>query len=301
MLASILELASLTVLLLASVSATPLGLNGGSDILLPRKAATTASMNMPSVCTSALICKQLSVENVKKLPGWATFEKDADANTGTKHLTIRTNDGAEPNSPAFYYVPNKTIKMQKAGNPECVTSTQTTSGEMSGTSGSVTLTIASGYSYAVTATVMETSTVGLTDTMTLSLGFEGVVDGGNIASATVSLADAMTKSDTKTINQLTTSAVRENSPEGDKCTVEQSVETCTYATTGKVQFISGGDVWFDYTGPVKNKADPKGGKHRKWAYPLSKLSEAERSTYMTISGSLSVKSQGKYSVKCTKA
>lgn len=105
------QLASLTVLLLASVSATPLGLNGGSDILLPRKAATTASMNMPSVCTSALICKQLSVENVKKrvylcsyylqntyslclVPGWATFEKDADANTGTKHLTIRTNDGA---------------------------------------------------------------------------------------------------------------------------------------------------------------------------------------------------------------
>ncbi|KAE9396814.1 hypothetical protein BT96DRAFT_1021122 [Gymnopus androsaceus JB14] len=305
MLTSISALASLTVLFLAAVSAAPLDLNGSSYIsskrndvqgLLPRD---NTAMVMPDICTQGLVCKPLTVELAEKLPGWTAFEKKGTDDTGgSKHLTIETNDETLPNAPAYYYVPNTPIKMKKIGLPECVKSTQTTSGTMAGASGVATLSTLSGYQYGITATVMETSSIGLTDTMTLSLSFDGVVDGGSIASATVSISNSLTRSDTKTLSNLNSETVTVNAPKDSKCSIDQVVNTCTYATTGKVQFISGGKVWFDHTSVVENKAAPNEGKHRKWSFDLDTLDLASRSTSMTISGSLSVDTRGSYTSKC---
>ncbi|KAJ7720188.1 hypothetical protein B0H16DRAFT_1896910 [Mycena metata] len=229
-------------------------------------------------------CTDLSGQELKTLPAWPILEATAREFWGSGSYNLELD--------AYTCVAAGVVQIRLTGSPSCSVTTVNTGGTLVGASGTVTLTIASGYESTGIYSVTRSSTIAVGFEASVSVGVPGLGEAGASITTTTSLTNEVGRSfGTPTSNQITQS-IQLNAPAGSTCKLSYNTENCYQSSNGQVAFLAQGWVWFNFNSPTHG--------HYKWALNMDAFtSEAQRSSHTDFTGAINGHSNGNYRGVCT--
>ncbi|KAJ3861033.1 hypothetical protein EV359DRAFT_84731 [Lentinula novae-zelandiae] len=242
--------------------------------------------------TSTSACKNLT--NPKLLPGWDKIAAYAKEQWGdeVEHKVV-TNDKHFPQFPALLCAPTtETVAVKYTGQPQCMTNNASSQGVLSGTSGSVSISVGQGYTVSSSFVLSSTTSAELFGSFTTMTTFPDIttVMQGFTTSATIS--NTQSDSLTETYNTMQTSTLVMVSQTGQECVATLVDRTCILTGTGVLKLVGTGYVAFEYT----KKLSPVDFVH------IDELlrDPASRTSKVTFEGPIRAKSSAAYEGACKK-
>ncbi|XP_006455941.1 hypothetical protein AGABI2DRAFT_121855 [Agaricus bisporus var. bisporus H97] len=244
-------------------------------------------------------CAALSIEDAKKMPGWAKLEKYAKDTWGDGDWNIVTNPEDFLDRPANACVDDSTTTVTPKGSPECTARVQDLVGTTDGTDGEQTVSIATGQSTEGSWTVSQSSSFNIGTSFTVDVGFEGLFDASTSITTSTTFENSSGRSFSTTTDSTGTQKVTTKTKDGQNCGTKLEVKTCNQLGEGRMRFVATGYVWFNYEDRRAPKSDPDGDKHYKYsAFIDDILTLDERSSWMSYSGFVKGISNGHYNQFC---
>ncbi|KAJ7655553.1 hypothetical protein DFH06DRAFT_479292 [Mycena polygramma] len=237
-------------------------------------------------------CTNLGPNDLKGLAGWSLVEAKAAANWGKVKYNLATNIDNEANYPAIACVSDDTAMVTVNESPSCVTSTQTSSGTLVGTSGSVALSAQEGTSSSTSITTTKTSDWSVGVSLTAKIGIPDIVDATTTATTSVSVANTLSNAVTTTSSNQQTQTISMDAADGETCSLTFTSKSCTGTGTGSIVMIATGWAWFEYSKKVQG--------HYYWALNLeSTIPDAsQRSSSIDFTAAISATNDSQYKGTC---
>ncbi|KAJ6491622.1 hypothetical protein C8R47DRAFT_435013 [Mycena vitilis] len=237
-------------------------------------------------------CTNLGPNDLKGLAGWSLVEAKAAANWGKVKYNLATNIDNEANYPAIACVSDDTAMVTVNGSPSCVTSTQTSSGTLVGTSGSVALSAEEGTSSSTSITTTKTSDWSVGVSLTAKIGIPDIVDATTTATTSVSVANTLSNAVTTTSSNQQTQTISMDAADGETCSLTFTSKSCTGTGTGSIVMTATGWAWFEYSKKVQG--------HYYWALNLeSTIPDAsQRSSSIDFTAAISATNDSQYKGTC---
>ncbi|KAJ3710350.1 hypothetical protein DFJ43DRAFT_1108944 [Lentinula guzmanii] len=184
------------------------------------------------------------------------------------------------------------IQMSYSGKPLCTTNNVTSAGVLSGTSGTVSVSVGQGFMVSSTFALSSSTSFDLSDGLTPMINFPDVA--GIMQGFSTNAMISNTKSDslTKTYNDMQTTTLIMASLEGQKCDATVEIRTCLLQGIGELKMVGTGYVWFQYEDKVKG--------HYKYREDIEKIvPDLEgRTTTVTFQGPIKVETHAAYAGSC---
>ncbi|GAW08860.1 hypothetical protein LENED_010963 [Lentinula edodes] len=238
-------------------------------------------------------CKNLT--NPKLLPDWDKIAKYAKEQWGNGKHKVVTNDKHFPQYPALLCAPStETVAVTYTGQPQCMTNNASSQGVLSGTSGSVSISVGQGYTVSSSFVLSSTTSAELFGSFTTMTTFPDIttVMQGFTTSATIS--NTQSDSLTETYNTMQTSTLVMVSQTGQECVATLVDRTCILTGTGVLKLVGTGFVAFEYTKKVK-------GHYIHFVHIDELLRDpASRTVKVTFEGPIRAKSSAAYEGACKK-
>ncbi|KAJ6497449.1 hypothetical protein C8R45DRAFT_982932 [Mycena sanguinolenta] len=238
-------------------------------------------------------CSNLSPDDLKGLAGWSLVTAKAAANWGTGKYNLATNINNEADCPAIACVSNDAAVVTVNDDPSCVTSTQTSSGTLVGTSGSVTLSALEGTTSSTTITTTKTSdwSVGVSVAATISI--PDIVDSTTTVTSSISVTNSLSNAVTSASNNQQTQSITMDAADGATCSLTFTSKSCTASGTGSIDMVAQGWAWFEY----EKKVDG----HYYWALNIETYitDPSQRSSSIDFTAEISATNDSQYTGACT--
>ncbi|KIK01998.1 hypothetical protein K443DRAFT_6517 [Laccaria amethystina LaAM-08-1] len=265
----------------------------------PRAVVTPNELMYSGRDGGASSCTQLTLDQAKGLPGWPQIVQYAKDTYGDDGLKYVLNPPEYPNTPAIVCVDQQPISISMQAAPSCSTGTDTITGTINGTTGSVSLSHIEGYTSAGTWSITQSSSLAVGLSFTASVGIPDVMTASTGVTTTATFTNAVSTGFTTTVNSETVLVSTINVGNGQNCTGTLTTTTCTGSGTGTVQYIASGSVWFYYDKKRAPKSDPNGAAHYKYGTTLeSVLDVNDRSSSMKFMGFMQMDSNTHFSDYC---
>jgi len=238
-------------------------------------------------------CSNLGPNDLTGLAGWNLVTAQAAVNWGNVKYNLATNINNEADYPAIACVSDDTAMITVNGNPSCVTSTQTSSGTLVGTSGSVTLSALEGTSSSTTITTTKTSDWSLGVSVAAKIGIPDIVDTTTTVSTSISLTNSLSNAVTTASNNQETQTITMNAADGATCSLTFTSKSCTGSGTGSIVMIAKGWAWFEYTKKING--------HYYWALDIETYipDASQRSSSIDFTAAISATNDSQYEGTCT--
>ncbi|KAJ3926282.1 MAG: hypothetical protein NXY57DRAFT_1043397 [Lentinula lateritia] len=232
------------------------------------------------------------------IPGWDKIAAYAKEQWGDEEHKIVTNDKHFPQFPALLCAPTtETVAVKYTGQitpndgqPQCMTNNASSQGVLSGTSGSVSISVGQGYTVSSSFVLSSTTSAELFGSFTTMTTFPDIttVMQGFTTSATIS--NTQSDSLTETFNTMQTSTLVMVSQTGQECVATLVDRTCILTGTGVLKLVGTGYVAFEYTKKVKDFVH------------IDELlrDPASRTSKVTFEGPIRAKSSAAYEGACKK-
>ncbi|KAJ3994911.1 hypothetical protein F5050DRAFT_1809168 [Lentinula boryana] len=252
----------------------------------------------PRTDAAAPVCHMLSVDDLKKIPGFEQLVSEAKEEHGSGSYHLKTYDKKLPGKAATICVngPAQVKYDSGAANKKlyCNEVVADAKGELTGTNGTVALMVLQGVQVTAQLTISNAASFGLSNMYQTQVAFPGVADLFDFFTTSVSITNTQTQSFTTTYTDQTTLSLTMSSVEGKTCYAKEVVEQCTIPGTGRIELLVEGDALFEYNSPTGEKDDKKAGKHYKWSQTIDNLPKQDRSGYIEFRVSLQVTTHGKF-------
>ncbi|KAF7362442.1 hypothetical protein MVEN_00591700 [Mycena venus] len=251
-------------------------------------------------------CSNLGPNDLTGLAGWNLVAAQAAANWGNGKYNLATNINNEADYPALACVSDD----RAMEIPSCVTSTQTSSGTLVGTSGSVTLSALEGTSSTTTITTTKTSDWSLGVSVAATIGIPDIVDTTTTVSTSISITNSLsnayvleklivvsvtngTLSVTTASNNQQTQTITMNAADGATCSLTFTSKSCTGSGTGSIVMVAKGWAWFEYEKKVNG--------HYYWALNIEAYipDASQRSSSIDFTAAISATNDSQYKGTCT--
>ncbi|KAH7873704.1 uncharacterized protein C8R40DRAFT_1070898 [Lentinula edodes] len=186
------------------------------------------------------------------MPDWDKIAKYAKEQWGNGKHKVVTNDKHFPQYPALLCAPStETVAVTYTGQPQCMTNNASSQGVLSGTSGTVSISVGQGYTVSSSFVLSSTTSAELFGSFTTMTTFPDIttVMQGFTTSATIS--NTQSDSLTETYNTMQTSTLVMVSQTGQECVATLVDRTCVLTGTGVLKLVGTGYVAFEYTKKVK--------------------------------------------------
>jgi len=245
-----------------------------------------------------LSCYPLTVDQVKKLPGWRKVEQYARDNWGEKYgLNMNPPEYSERGANACVNVAKVDVHWNQ--KPQCSDSRMNIDGKTSGTTSSITFTQRTGSEQSASWTVTKASDITASVSLNVEVGVPGMFTAGMSASTSTSIRNERSSSFTTSSNDMKETTLTYQNDSGKRCKMELITKTCSATASGRVPVIATGNVWFYYDKAVPRKGGAANDKHYHWTVKLERiLSEAERTSYTEFQGPVKGVSKAVYDVNC---
>ncbi|KAJ3862304.1 hypothetical protein EV359DRAFT_83459 [Lentinula novae-zelandiae] len=242
-------------------------------------------------------CQNLSVNDLKQLPGFNKLVQKAKHKHGKGKYTIKTNDEHFPGHSALICVNEPAKVTYNAGTTKshyCQPTTADTQGTLTGTNGTVAVTVLQGVQTTAQYTISSAASIGLSDMFQTQVGFPAITDLFDFFTASVTITNTQTQSFMTQHTAQTTLTVTMASVEGDKCEAKEVVQQCTIPSTGIIQLVAQGTAWWEYESRTGDNDNKDAGKHYAWMLDINELSIPDRSGYIKFEGNMEVVTKGNY-------
>ncbi|KAJ7817280.1 hypothetical protein B0H14DRAFT_1388521 [Mycena olivaceomarginata] len=238
-------------------------------------------------------CTNLSPDDLKGLEGWSLVTDQAAKNWGNGKYNLATNIDNEANYPATACVSEETAKVTINGDPSCVTSTQSSSGTLVGTSGSVALSALEGTSSSTTITTTKTSDWSAGVSVSASISIPDIVDVTTTATTSISITNSLSNAVTTTSNNQQTQTITMAAADGATCSLKFTSKSCTGSGKGSIVMVATGWAWFEYSSKVDG--------HYYWALNIETAipDASQRSSSIDFTAALSATNDSNYNGTCT--
>lgn len=251
-----------------------------------------ADDNVETLSKRADMCSNLSVQEMKTIPGWSKVTDYVVATYGKGDYKLVTNPEEYLDRPAQVCVQPNPVKIKKKGKTSCTTQQSTSEGWLIGTDGKVSLEIWTGYTTTGTYTVSKSSTLGHSLKLGASFSIPEVLTISGEKTVTTEFKNELSSSFSTAVNTQQKQTLTVDSKSGQKCYVEFENTTCNVEGTGQIRVYATGWAWFNFHSKTKG--------HYKWAVNLDKVipNIDERSTFTQFKGAINGKSVTKYRGVC---
>ncbi|KAJ7672061.1 hypothetical protein B0H17DRAFT_1208732 [Mycena rosella] len=238
-------------------------------------------------------CSNLGPDDLKALGGWSLVEAQAKTNWGNGKYNLATNIDNQENYPAIGCVSADTAMVTVNGDPSCTTSTQSSSGTLVGTSGTVTLSALEGTSSSTTLTTTKTSEWSLGLSVAATIGIPDIVDTTTTVTTSVSITNSLSTAVTTTSSSQQTQTIAMAAADGASCSLTFDSKSCTGSGTGSIVMTATGWAWFEYANKVQG--------HYYWALNIeSYITDAsQRSSSIDFTAAISATNDSHYNGTCT--
>ncbi|XP_006455940.1 hypothetical protein AGABI2DRAFT_180773 [Agaricus bisporus var. bisporus H97] len=244
-------------------------------------------------------CAALSIDDAKKMPGWAKLERYAKDKWGDGDWNIVTNPEDFLGRPANACVDDSTSNITPKGSPQCTSRVQNLSGTSDGTDGEQVVSVSTGQSTEGSWTVSQSSSFNIGTSFTVDVGFEGLFDASTSITTSTTFENSSGRSFSTTTDSTGTQQVTTKTKDGQNCGTMLEVITCNQEGEGKVRIVASGYVWFNYEDRRAPKNDPDGDEHYKYSAHIDDiLTLDERSSWMSFNGAVKGISNGHYNQFC---
>ncbi|KAK7032045.1 hypothetical protein VNI00_013413 [Paramarasmius palmivorus] len=239
-------------------------------------------------------CVELSLDEIKRLPGWSRIVDYADDKWGKGGRNIVANPKEYPDRPANLCVSSDVVGLKVAGEPVCLTQETITKGHLTGTSGDVAIRVAQGFTSQSSFTVTRAATVGLSSTVGVTVGIEEIADVTTSFTASTEVKNENTRSFQTTADNKHEFDLTIRAPEGKTCDAVINVKSCQLQANGRLRYTAEGWVWFNYKSQVNG--------HYKWAANIARAVKSidDRSSFLEFRGSVQVNTYVDYNVTCAR-
>jgi hypothetical protein len=246
-------------------------------------------------------CNPLTVEQVKKLPGWSKIQQYAKDTYGDGGVNIVVNPPEYPQAPATVCMQDEPIPIQLQGTPRCTSTKGDIQGTITGATGSFQLSFQQGYSNTATWTVTQESSLAAGVELSATIGIPEVAEVTASISTTATLTNSLSKSFTTTIDNQQTQTMQVDTKDGKPCKGTMVTKTCNVQGTGSARYVATGSVWFNYEDPRPPKSDPNGDKHYKYAVDIASVltNIDDRSSSLSFSGAMEITSKTDFNADCS--
>ncbi|KAJ7133727.1 hypothetical protein C8R43DRAFT_1022889 [Mycena crocata] len=237
-------------------------------------------------------CSNLGPNDLKALAGWSLVEAQAAANWGKGKYNLATNIADQSDYPAIACVSDDTAVVTVNGSPSCVTSTQTSSGTLVGTSGTVTLSAMEGTSSSATITTTKTSAWALGVSVSAKIGIPDIVETTSTVSTSVTITNTLSNAFTASANNQQTQTISMAAADGATCSLTFNSKSCTGTGKGSVIMTAKGWAWFQYHKKVQG--------HYYWALNIEAYipDKAQRSSSIDFTAAISATNDSEYKGTC---
>ncbi|KAJ3855785.1 hypothetical protein EV368DRAFT_79333 [Lentinula lateritia] len=242
-------------------------------------------------------CQNLSVNDLKQLPGFNNLVQKAKDKHGNGKYTIKTNDDHFPGNPALICVHGPAEVTYNSGtnkSPYCQPTTADAQGTLTGTNGTVAVTVLQGVQTTAQYTISSAASIGLSDMFQTQVGFPAITDLFDFFTTSVTITNTQTQSFMTQHTAQTTLTLTMASVEGDKCEAKEVVQQCTIPSTGKIQLVAQGTAWWEYESRTGDNDNKNAGKHYAWMLDINELPIHERSAHINFVGNMQVVTKGNY-------
>ncbi|KAJ7496610.1 hypothetical protein FB451DRAFT_1208216 [Mycena latifolia] len=238
-------------------------------------------------------CSNLGPDDLKELDGWSLVEAQARKNWGNGKYHLATNIDNEENYPAIACVSDQTAMVTVNGNPSCVTSSQSSSGTLVGTSGTVTLSALEGTSSSTTLTTTKTSAWSIGVSIAANIGIPDIVDTTTTVSTSVTITNSLSTAVTTTSNNQQTQTIAMAAADGATCSLTFKSKSCTGSGKGSIVMTAKGWAWFQYEKRVQG--------HYYWALNIEAYipDVSQRSSSIEFTAAISATNDSQYNGTCT--
>ncbi|KAJ7125356.1 hypothetical protein C8R44DRAFT_137235 [Mycena epipterygia] len=238
-------------------------------------------------------CSNLGPDDLKKLAGWSLVEAQAATNWGKGKYNLATNIANEADYPAIACVSDDAAVITVDENPSCVTSSQTSSGTLVGTSGTVTLSALEGTSSSTTITTTKTSAWSLGVSVAAKIGIPDIVETTSTVSTSVTVTNSLSDAVATTSNNQQTQTIAMAAADGATCSLTFNSKSCTGSGHGSIVMTATGWAWFEYASKVQG--------HYYWALNIeaSIPDASQRSSSIDFTAAISATNDSQYKGTCT--
>ncbi|KAJ6593234.1 hypothetical protein B0H19DRAFT_15208 [Mycena capillaripes] len=238
-------------------------------------------------------CTNLGPNDLTGLAGWSLVEAQAATNWGNVKYNLATNINNEADFPAIACVSDDTAIISVNGNPSCSTSTQTSSGSLVGTSGSVTLSAVEGTTSSTTITTTKTSDWSLGVSVAATIGIPDIVDTTTTVSTSITVTNSLSNAVATTSNNQQTQTITMNAADGATCSLTFTSKSCTGTGTGSIVMTAKGWAWFQYTKKIQG--------HYYWALNIETYipDASQRSSSIDFTATISATNDSQYKGACS--
>ncbi|KAF7325298.1 hypothetical protein MVEN_02637300 [Mycena venus] len=242
-------------------------------------------------------CSNLGPNDLTGLAGWNLVAAQAAANWGNGKYNLATNINNEADYPALACVSDDTAMVTVKGNPSCVTSTQTSSGTLVGTSGSVTLSALEGTSSTTTITTTKTSDWSLGVSVAATIGIPDIVDTTTTVSTSISITNSLSNAVTTASNNQQTQTITMNAADGATCSLTFTSKSCTGSGTGSIVMVARGVGMVR----IREKGESLVNGHYYWALNIEAYipDASQRSSSIDFTAAVSAINDSQYKGTCT--
>ncbi|KAJ6590153.1 hypothetical protein DFH09DRAFT_1140973 [Mycena vulgaris] len=267
----------------------------GSVFAYSRDGSSLGHVNQPAAASKRAggTCSNLGPNDLKELAGWGLVEAQAKANWGNGKYNLATNIANEEDYAAIACVSDDTAMITVNGKPSCVTTSQTSSGTLVGTSGTVTLSALEGTSSTTTLTTTKTSAWSLGVSVAANIGIPNIVDTTTTISTSVTVTNSLSTAVTTTSNNQQTQTISMAAADGATCKLTFNSKSCTGSGNGSIVMTAKGWAWFQFVNKVQG--------HYYWALNIESYipDASQRSSSIDFTAAISATNDSEYTGTCT--
>ncbi|KAF8889224.1 hypothetical protein CPB85DRAFT_1441407 [Mucidula mucida] len=260
-------------------------------IYTPPQPVLNGTAAAPSPAPAALggNCRGMSVAELQRLPAWTAIAQYIRTTWGGGSYNLWTAwEGA---TEAWMCVGDDIVDLQATASPVCTINTLSTGGTLTGTNGSVTIGVTSGFASSASYTVTKSATIGLSCTTSISVGVPDVLGASASWTAMAQFTNENQYSFTTQINNEVQQTVMLNAPAGSTCSLDYQSKTCHETVKGRVPYTGSGWVLVGFNERTQG--------HYYWWVQIDDQPYDTRTSYSEFTGSVNAHSKGRYMGHCT--
>jgi len=239
-------------------------------------------------------CAPLSIDEAKQLPGFKLLEQYADQTWGTGSRKEVTNpDNADQRGQgATACVSGEVVNVELSGNPTCISNQGETGASPSGTNGSIAVAVTQGFSNSGTWSVTSSSSIGVAVKVSATVKIPEILEIGGEVTTSAEFTNQIASGFSTTANQQVTNTATFAAPADKICKVTFDSKSCDVQGHGRVRYLAGGWVWFEYDDKVQD--------HFKWAVNIESIISNidDRSSFLEFTGSMKGSTDANFVAKC---